>query len=120
MNLNRLISLILGLVVLVLLFVWINNRLKSQPSVQGENTTQASPTPDSNDKNPFASLFNKLTNDATPTPQPTTPAQTTNQTGGNEVLSEIHSIPKTGAPTVLIPILISALGVGIKMKKSTP
>ncbi|MCA9371846.1 hypothetical protein KC726_03015 [Candidatus Woesebacteria bacterium] len=119
MNTNRTISLILGFVIIILVFVWVNNQLRSKPSIQGESTAQTTPTPtQTKSKNPFSGLFGGLINSPTPTqtPTPTTNKQANQENG---VLSEVHSIPKTGTPTIIVPLLFSSLGIGTYLRRKT-
>ncbi len=76
MEFNKLVSLVLGFIVLILVFVWISNRVKSSQTVSKTSvvtvTISKTPTPkptkseEGTTWNPFASLFNKKS----PTPTP--------------------------------------------------
>lgn len=76
MEFNKLVSLVLGFIVLILVFVWISNRVKSSQTVSKTSvvtvTISKTPTPkptkseEGTSWNPFESLFNKKS----PTPTP--------------------------------------------------
>ncbi|MBP9691138.1 hypothetical protein KBD81_03605 [Candidatus Woesebacteria bacterium] len=78
MEFNKLVSLVLGFIVLILVFVWISNRVKSSQTVSKTPTVTVTisktPTPKPTETeggtiwNPFSSLFNKKS--PTPTPSP--------------------------------------------------
>lgn len=53
----------------------------------------------------------------TPSPSPKTFGQIVGQTKG-QTTPEVSQIPGTGAETVVIPVLISLLGIGLKLRKS--
>lgn len=128
---NKVTSFVLGLiVVLVFLFVFgsrvnITDKLvafrsnKVTPTV----TTTPSPTPvrvttptPTSKKGFFESLFSKK-----PTPTPTTNPRVTPTTvvymPSDGSTGPVSNIPNTGSPTLLLPILISALGSGIYLRK---
>ena len=69
MEFNRLVSLVLGFIVLILLFVWISNRFRANTRTTGTKTVKATVTPTkgpSTGWNPFGFLAKK-----TPTPTKT-------------------------------------------------
>ncbi|QQS44483.1 hypothetical protein IPM65_02705 [Candidatus Roizmanbacteria bacterium] len=77
MEFNKLVSLVLGFIVLILIFVWISNRVRQQSTVADGNNVTVTVTPTSTPSeaeersgwNPFAFLFNN--EEETPTPTPT-------------------------------------------------
>jgi|GEM_PF-1743727 len=79
MEFNKIISLVLGFIVLILVFLWISNRVKSSQTTTTTNskvtvTMTRTPTPTGTTQeqgstwNPFSFLFQK---DTSPTPTPT-------------------------------------------------
>lgn len=90
MEFNRLVSLVLGFIVLILAFVWISNRFRANNTTTQINqpTTTITPTNTQikeNNKqnigwNPFLSLFNKEKPTLTPTITPTEVLVGTNTT----------------------------------------
>lgn len=142
MEFNRLISLVLGFIVLILVFVWIGSRFRSATRTVGDArvtvTMTPTPTKANGEKgwNPFGFLFNRQT----PTPTKTiakagTPTPTTivvagqatedtyavtyrnNRTGETRTIEGVTRIPETGAPTLVIPLALSALTLGAYLKK---
>lgn len=136
---NKVLSFVLGLVVVVVFLIVLGTRIdvtKSLLSLRDNNTTQktkttisAVPTPSKTieQKGFFATLFGgKSTVTPTTTPQTmrvqqTTPNQTTQQnavqTQPETTQSTATTIPKTGAPTFLISTLLSALGAGMYLRR---
>ena len=75
MEFNKLVSLVLGFIVLILIFVWISNRVRQQSTVADGKTVTITLTPTATPKageekgwNPFAFLFNNEEETPTPTP----------------------------------------------------
>ncbi len=118
MEFNRLISLVIGFIVLILVFVWIGSRFRSATITQnGTNVTvtstvtpTASPTPTSGASkgwNPLAFLFNR--NSPTPTPSkvitittsPTQVKQIVNNAQNQGNSSAIYVNNKTGETTTI-------------------
>lgn len=102
-NLNKTISFVLGLVVVLVFFAVISGRLNLKSNL------------------PF------IGKSATPTPTQTQ-IKTTISGQNNQNPKEINSyknstvktpltIPQTGSPTLLIPVLISGLGSGILLRR---
>ena len=87
MEFNKLVSLVLGFIVLILVFVWISNRVRSSQTVSNDTsvtiTQTPTPTPTEEEEgttwNPFAFLFNR---DGTPTPTITPKAGTVEKISG--------------------------------------
>jgi hypothetical protein len=101
-NLNKTISFILGLVVVLVFLAVITGRLnlKGKLPVFSGKTTSVSITPIPSSQ---------------PTPQPTMITGNNNyQTTSGKTPS---SIPATGSPTLLLPILLSGLSGGFFLKK---
>lgn len=145
MEFNRLISLVLGFIVLILVFVWIGSRFRSTTKTTSDArvtiTLTPTPTKAQGEKgwNPFANLFKRGT--PTPTPKkviaqkPTaTPTQVfvaggttqetsttmvykNNRTGETQTIEGVQKIPETGAPTLVIPLALSALTFGAYLRK---
>lgn len=129
---NKATSFILGLiVVLVFLFVFgsrvnLSDKLLAFKNVKATPTPKiitVTPTPIAKKKGFFESLFARKT---TPTPKITkivennvkgTASSTTTTTATSAMTTQPKTIPQTGSPTVLLPILISALGSGIYLRK---
>lgn len=110
-NTNRIISFVLGLVVVIVFLAVITGRFKL-------NTLK------------FLSLPKKtvVTPTITPTAKNTnigsvaTNSQSTNTTyqsnsGSKSTINEVKSIPNTGAPTLFLPIALSSLFGGIFLRK---
>lgn len=105
-NLNKTISFVLGLVVVLVFFAVISGRINLKgrlPFIAGSTT----PTPT---KSPVI------------TPIPTS-GLTINQPSGsynnnNNQTKPPKTIPSTGSPTLLFPILISALSGGFMLRRT--
>jgi len=135
MEFNRLISLVLGFIVIILVFVWINNRIHTgkNTTTGAENITQitptVTPTPTNSEEkkswNPFAFLFNKqsptptiLINSIGPTrtisiapkirqPSGTSPQVQVVVKGGNNRVNSVKTATKI--PETGLPTLILPL-----------
>jgi hypothetical protein len=150
MEFNRMISLVLGFIVLILVFVWIASRFRSTTKVTTGSTVTVTMTPTvtptkspSKGWNPFG-IFSKETPTPTPTQKKvivkkvsTTPTRVMGSlesqgTVGNTTLvyknnrngkttsytvTGVQSIPNTGAPTLVIPLALSALTFGAYLRK---
>ena len=97
MEFNRLISLILGFIILILAFVWISNKFRAKNSTTQANQPIVTMIPtiekeQSEKWNPFSFLFD----DKTPTPTPTKSESTISTTNGEG---------KTPTPQVQISII---------------
>jgi len=105
-NLNKTISFVLGLVVVLVFLAVITGRLnlKGKLPVFSGKTTSVSPTP-----SPSSQPTSQ------PTPQPTAMVGYNNYktTSGKTP----GSIPATGSPTLLLPILLSGLSGGFFLKR---
>lgn len=150
MEFNRMISLVLGFIVLILLFVWIASRFRSTTKTTADNTVTITMTPTITPTKGASQGWNPLAflNRSTPTPTPTkkvvvkkvtvTPTKTST-TGGGEgettgtttivyknnhtgqttsyTVDGIKNIPSTGAETAAIPLALSALSLGVYLRK---
>ncbi len=141
MEFNRLISLVLGFIVLILVFVWIGSRFRSTTRTVGDArvtvTMTPTPTKAQGEKgwNPFGFLFRgsptptkTIAQRITPTPtqivvagQATQETNTivykNNRTGETQTIEGVQRIPETGAPTLIIPLALSALTFGAYLRK---
>lgn len=147
MEFNRLVSLVLGFIVLILIFVWIGSRFRSatrEKTVTVKISITPTPTSTSAQKtswNPLGFLFGDTTK--TPTPSvvakispKTTTTKITNvlgQSGQNNTITSsstqntqveylnnktgIKQIPATGAATMAIPLALSALSLGVYLRR---
>ena len=104
-NLNRTISFILGLVVVIVFLAFITGRLnlKSKTPFLGSGPA-ATPKPTT-----------KPTLRVTPIPTVSMVGQGIAPT--NPAYHSYSAIPATGSPTIILPILISALTGGVFLKK---
>lgn len=103
---NRIVSFVLGLVVVIVVIAVISGRLKLGPQ---NKTTKISPT-----------VVKKVT--PTPTKAPTYKGGNTGGTGGTTTqpsTASVASIPKTGAETVMIPLSFAALFGGMFLKRKS-
>ena len=144
MEFNRLVSLVLGFIVLILIFVWVGSRFRS--ATQDKTTSikiSITPIPtkaQKNNWNPLGFLFNGATKTPSPkvtgkiTPKTTTiqvtkivvkngqnkpttyiPTQTQVEYRNNK--TGIKQIPSTGAATIAIPLAFSALSLGVYLRR---
>jgi len=99
MEFNRLISLVLGFIVLILAFVWLNNKFRSNPNqtttTNKEATITLTPSPTNTKKGiqdgPLSFLFGL--NDKTPTPSPSPTTTQINEENNNNY--EVNVIEET-------------------------
>jgi len=134
---NKVTSFVLGLiVVLVFLFVF-GSRVNLSDKLLAFKDTKVSPTPvvvtvtpTPKKKGFFESLFGRKTNPSTSSGQAPTPKVVkvvednakgetvfTNPSSTDSMTTQPKTIPQTGSPTVLLPILISAFGSGLYLRK---
>lgn len=128
---SRFISFVIGLIVLILLFILIANRFnadKRTATAVGVTPT-VTPTKAPENKGGFDlfGLFRR--NTPTPSPTPTlTFAQQMDSTVGNVNGSNTYNqgqpgqqnpnqIPKTGAPSLLLPLASAGLALGLWLRK---
>ena len=139
---NKVTSFVLGLiVVLVFLFVFgsrvnLTDKLlafKDSKATPTPKVAIVTPTPAPKKKGFFESLFGRKATPAgqsplggaTPTPrvvrivETSTQGETifTNPSTTSSITTQPQTIPQTGSPTLLLPILISALGSGLYLRK---
>ena len=147
MEFNRIISLILGFIVLILIFVWVGSRFRSATR-ESTRTTNISitPTPTKGENkgwNPFGFLFFGGTKTPSPsvtskvTPKATVTVsgevaivkkETTNQTQvdyhNNNTgqtseynITGVKQIPSTGIATIALPVMFSAFSLGVYLRR---
>ena len=122
-NFNRILSFIIGLVVVVVIVAVIANRINlgKRVSTLSQSFKKVSPTPTKvSDKDleiPYQS--------SSPTPSPTPKIVVSNktsdgtyQTKGGLTTTQPKKIPSTGAPTLLIPLSLAGAFIGGKLKNS--
>lgn len=113
-NLNKTISFVLGLVVVLVFFAVITGRINLKGKLPFLSKTTV-PTPTLSISQPDSVLVNTETNTKSSN-------QNTNLTGSYNKYKLVNgktpsTIPQTGSPTLLIPILISVLGGGLMLRK---
>lgn len=116
-DLNKIISFILGLVVVVVLLVILASRFNLREKLlplSGLNKTTVTPTPKGQAK--------KTTVKTTPTPTSSitkgTPDYRPYQTStSGKVDTTLSTIPKTGSPTMLVPLALLFLTGGVFLSK---
>ena len=98
-NFNKILSFILGLVVVIVFLAIITKKVNIAKTL---------------------SFLKKPTTGVTTTPTPTKPlTQTVTISGVNQSpVTNPKSIPATGAPTILIPLAISSFFAGKKLRKT--
>jgi hypothetical protein len=113
-NMNKIISFILGLIVVIVFIAVISGRLKLGEKVasltKSGTATKTTPTP-----TPVTTANNVTTTNRYATNTTTTTNTTTK--GGNTVQG-VNSIPNTGAETALIPTALSMFGAGMFLRKA--
>ncbi len=96
MEFNKLVSLVLGFIVLILVFVWISNRVRQQNTTADGNNITITLTPtvtpaedeDEGGWNPFSFLFRG--GEETPTPTPTTAGSMVAQLSGTPTMTPVQ------------------------------
>lgn len=121
-NFNRILSFIIGLVVVVVIVAVIANRINlgKRVSTLSQSLKKVSPTPTKvSDKDleiPYQS--------SSPTPSPTPKIVVSNKTSDGTyetkggLTNQPKKIPSTGAPTLLIPLSLAGAFIGGKLKNS--
>ncbi len=108
-NFNKILSFILGLVVIIVFLAIITGRFKPGKSNQlSQNKISAYPTKSVNKANPVVT--------GTMNPGTTTTTSTYHPYQQNQTSSPA-SIPSTGLPTEVLPFLFSTLGLGVYLRK---
>jgi hypothetical protein len=127
-DINKVLSFVLGLIVVVVFIAIITNRfklgntfsfLKAKPKTTPTVTVKPTVTPLAKGNNQVTIKY------PTTTPVGTKYIATNNGTNGangtnttvNGTGNNVNTIPSTGAPTLLLPIAFSALGGGIFLKR---
>ena len=118
-NINKLISFGLGLIVVVVFLAVVTGKINLGKNIT-KLTGKTSPTPTktktttSNEMNNYKDSTAKITPASSLIVQDTTnKAYSTYQTGEKAP----STIPATGVPTLLIPLLLSGIGSGVLLKK---
>ena len=97
MQLNKIISLVVGFILIILLFVWINdfirNRRNGEERVDSDNKVVATITPTitPTSKNWYSGLLSAIRN--TPQPTPKTTGTTTKTTTGSIKITQLSPTP---------------------------
>lgn len=108
-NLNKIISLLIGLVIVIVFFAVLSGRINLRNLTNlGRSTAKISPT------------LTPVPTKKVPTPSPTLSYQVNrnqSQTGSSANGSVPNKIPSTGLPSVFIPSLITALLAGIALSR---
>ena len=118
-NLNKLISFGLGLIVVVVFLAVVTGKInlgKNITKLTGKNspTPTKTKTTTSNEMNNYKDDTSKITPASTLIVQDTKNKTTNTYQAGEKAPS---TIPATGAPTLLIPLLLSGIGGGALLKK---
>ncbi len=118
-NLNKLISFGLGLIVVVVFLAVVTGKInlgKNVAKLTGKNspTPTKTKTTTSNEINNYKDGTSKITPASTLVVQDTKNKTTNTYQAGEKAPS---TIPATGAPTLLIPLLLSSVGGGVLLKK---
>ncbi|NMB84002.1 hypothetical protein GYA28_01810 [Candidatus Roizmanbacteria bacterium] len=101
-NMNKIVSFILGLVVVVVFLAIVSGKIKLGGKLSNiTGAVKTTPTP----------TVSKLT---LPTPQITQYNQYQTQKNNGAV----KTIPATGSPTLLVPFVLTGLGSGLFLRKS--
>lgn len=107
-NFNRVISFVLGLIVVIVFIVIISGRFNLKEKLLSGASPTKTPTPTRSATTPVPTRF--------PTAKPiVTGSYNENNTNVNG--KKPTTIPSTGSPTLLLPLLFSSLGAGIFLKK---
>lgn len=107
-NFNKIISFVLGLVVVIVFLAVITGRFNIRKSFQGlGQQTKVTPTP---------TLIAGQNLSPTPVSVASGQANTTNYRTNAKTPT---SIPATGSPSILLPIIFSSLSLGIYLKRKS-
>lgn len=109
-NFNKIISFILGLVVVIVFLIIISGRwnVRQLFRVSKGNTASQLVTP----------TTKPTTVDATGTPT-TTKAPTRTPTPSRRPMQAVNNIPNTGANIVVLPLLLAGLAGGLSLRKKS-
>lgn len=127
---SRFISFVIGLIVLILLFILIANRFNANRSTANAGrvtpTVTATPTPVAGADQggfDFFGLFRRNTPTPSATPTLTFAQQMDSTTGNIDATTtqyegqNANQIPKTGAPTLVLPLAGAGLALGMWLRK---
>ncbi|MFA6533300.1 MAG: hypothetical protein WCT22_04885 [Patescibacteria group bacterium] len=118
---NKVISFVLGLVVVLVFFAVVTGKinLKSKTSSTPNLNTVISPTPVKKNTGGFFSFLKPVSPTPTPTStqKPLSSVTINNNENNTYKNTSPKSIPSTGLPTVFIPILFSGLAGGNFLRK---
>lgn len=103
-NFNKIVSFVLGLIVVIVFLAVITGRLNLRNRISGGQQAKVSPTP---------TTVSKLYLSPTPIS-----SVTINKQKNTYAVKTPSSIPATGSPTVLFPLLFSSLTGGLFLRKS--
>ena len=111
---NKVISFVLGLVVVIVFLAIISGKIDLRKRIAGISTTKTTSTG-------FSLFGSKPTTTPTPTITPTQKPTTTynqyNNQNSNKTSQTPKKIPNTGSPTIIIPLLFSSLAGGVYLRK---
>ena len=102
-NFNRVISFVLGLIVVIVFLVFITRRLNLKERLLSKTGPTKTPTPTFRATTPIPQRI--------PTEYPIITRTAYNQN------NKPTTIPSTGSPTILLAFLFSSLGAGVFLKK---
>lgn len=103
-NFNKIVSFVLGLIVVIVFLAVITGRLNLRNRISGGQQAKVSPTP---------TIVSKLYLSPTPIS-----SVIINKQKNTYAAKTPSSIPATGSPTVLLPLLFSSLAGGLFLRKS--
>jgi len=104
---NKVISFVLGLVVVVVFLAIISGKIDLRKTITGVSTPKTT-----------SSGFSLFGSKAIPTPTlTTTPTQKQNSAYNQYNTQTPKTIPATGSPTIVLPLLFSALSGGLYLRK---
>lgn len=116
-DLNRIASLILGLVVIVLLFAVVTGKInlkgKNILSLGSKTNVTGTVTP-----TPKTVVIQKTAHSDTYRPYNASPTPKPNSYNANK-FKTISTIPSTGSPTELLPIMTSLLFAGVYLRRKS-
>ncbi|MFA6017018.1 MAG: hypothetical protein WC744_02945 [Patescibacteria group bacterium] len=126
---NKVISFVLGLVVVLVFFAVITGKinLKNKTNTTSTSKSTLSPTPTPKSSGGFFGFFKPTTPTPTPTLKPISSITTNTGADTNNVYkqnsqtvqySSAKSIPSAGLPTIFLPILFSGLAGGSFLRKA--
>ncbi|MFA6081267.1 MAG: hypothetical protein WC741_02570 [Patescibacteria group bacterium] len=116
---NKVISFVLGLVVVLVFFAVITGKInfKSKTSSASNSNTIISPTPVKKNTGGFFSFLKPVSPTPTPTQKQLSSITINTNESNTYKTAPPKSIPSTGLPTIFIPILFSGLAGGNFLRK---